>query len=104
MWQKDVDSYSFIVNCGDEHLQKKIAHKTKANTSKIKQENKNQWTFVVVTCNFSMESLTFAQTNKHTHTKQKLQKNNIRISKLLFLPSIITTYNFFMESSTLAQK
>jgi hypothetical protein len=55
-------------------------------------------------CNFSMESLPLAQTNKHTHTKQKFQKDNTRISKLLLLPTIITTYNLFMESSTPPQK
>jgi hypothetical protein len=73
---------------------KKTSHKTKANTSKIKLENQSQRAFVVVTCNFSMESPTLAQTNKHTHTKQKLQKDNTRISKLLFLPTISlhTTY------------
>ncbi len=51
-----------------------------------------------------MESLPLAQTNKHTHTKQKFQKDNTRISKLLLLPTIITTYNLFMESSTPPQK
>jgi cell division protein ZapA (FtsZ GTPase activity inhibitor) len=78
--------------------------KQKQTLKKLNKEIRINELFVVVTCNFSMENSTLLQTNKHTHTKQKLQKNSTRISKLLFLPTIIITYNLFVENSTLAQK
>ncbi len=93
LWQKDVDSYNFIVNCGDEHLQKQKCSQNKSKHLKNKTRKQESTSFLlpIVTSPWRIQHL-YKQISAHTHTNFKKIAQEL-VSCYFCLPlSLHTTY------------